>query len=495
MVPVLLSMSSPDIEGMSRFTVGNADVSTMNAMRRYMLARLPVIGIPFTPFAANRVVVTANTTNETDQTIWHRLGNVPVNSLDPALVTQYAVVLDATNDRGHESRIVTTADLRLVRRSDLSEEQRTLLQTQLDNAAAPSRKKQQQQQQLLLEQRDVDDAAVDDGRGPVGREEENDDARAPVTTDVFPANSRSNHFIALAELLPPVAYTTTTNTSSSSAITANNNKKSGGGGALKLIATFAWLPGTGAYAPCVVGYKNAPNPEAIDAQWKEKAREIRENYERESAEIEKLNAAIDPASDGAAEQLIEVNGTLERTLQNAHHDFMLVGAMKRECCNPHEFIFEYTPINSAYPLRRAWRQAAKMIAQGYRDIIASVDEGSLVYLPASTAASSGYTSVTANAFVGGAGYDVILPNVDHGLGELLNYALCTLCFARTKAEFAEGSDRLNFCAFHRFTPDDTYGVIRLALVTDNSVSVPMHIRTACEALVQLFEEDIANLVQ
>lgn len=447
--------------------LANAHVSTANAMRRTLLARLPVIGIPFEPYAASKVVVTANTTDDTDQSIWYRLGNTPVHSLDPALVTDYAVTLDVVHKEGADIRVVTTADLRLERINSSSEEEEATSSsavgaTLTDLAASTSKAAP------TVSAKRTAAVAFDyyGGAGAgVAAAASGARRRAPlVVGEIFPPNEASNDHIALAELRPPVAV-------------------GAPAGALQLRATFEWMHGSGAFAPNVVGFQNTHDKDAADAAWAKKEVELRAIYAREAAGIAEENAA------GAA--LPEMRHSLEKTLSDAEFDFRLTGAKMFFLENQYDFSYEV--INRAYPFRRAWRQAADMLVEELREILASVTDDTLKYYAAGTAASQGYASVTHFSVVGGFGFDVIVPNLDHTLGPAMSHALIELCFARTRAE-TEDSDRLVFCAFHQFTPDDDFGVLRIALARDDSALIPRHIKTACRALIELFAQ-VSDLVR
>lgn len=445
--------------GRATCTFDNMHRCVANAMRRTMLARLPVIGIPFEPYAKCTIVVAANTTEETDQSIWYRLGNVPVHSLDPNLVTDYAVTLDVRNTDGDAMRLVTTADLRLEPIDGGEEEEEE------ENVNAASE-----------EQKDGGDR---DGDGDTTRKRRRDDEEgggtggskkrrhaaaapgAPVVGEVFPPSEASNDHIALAELAPPAA--------------------AGAASVLRLRATFAWVAGSGAFAPNVVGYENAQDTDAADAAWAAKSEELRATHAREAAELARDNA------EGAG--LPELRGSIEETLKNAKHDFDLTGAKLHILEN--KFVFRYEVVNRAYSLTSAWRKAADILVADLKMIVESVADNSLEYWPMGEAASHGRTSVLPSTVVGGFGFDVILPGVDHTLGPAISHALVQLGFARSRAEAAGGggdvaSDRLIFCAFHQFTPDDGFGVIRLALARDEPTLVPHHIHQACTALVELF---------
>jgi hypothetical protein len=412
--------------GRATCTFDNMHRCVANAMRRTMLARLPVIGIPFEPYAKCTVVVAANTTEETDQSVWYRLGNVPVHSLDPALVTDYAVTLDVQNTDGDAMRLVTTADLRLEPIGEVEEQEQ--------------------------EQEEEEEASRKRRRRSAG----------PVAGEVFPPSEVSGDHIALAELAPPATL--------------------GAQSALRLRATFAWVDGSGAFAPNVVGYENAQDTDAAEAAWAAKAEQLRATYAREQAELAKDNA------EGAG--LPEMRGTLAETLANAKHDFDLTGA-KLHIVDT-KFVFRYDVINRAYSMQSAWRTAADILVADLEKILGAVADDSLEYWPMGEAASHGRTSVLPATVVGGFGFDVVLPGVDHTLGPAISHALVQLGFARSRAEVAGGggdvaSDRLIFCAFHQFTPDDGFGVIRLALARDEPALVPHHIRQACAALVELFQ--------
>lgn len=413
-----------------------------NAMRRTMLARLPVIGIPFEPYAKCTVVVAANTTEETDQSIWYRLGNVPVHSLDPRLVTDYAVTLDVQNTNSDAMRLVTTADLRLEPMA----------------AAAAAAQEEEEEEAASPEE--------EEGDGDSSRKRRRTAAAAapgaPVVGEVFPPSEASNDYIALAELAPPAA--------------------AGAPSVLRLRATFAWLPGSGAFAPNVVGYENAEDEKASKAAWAAKSEELRGSYAREAAELAKDNA------EGAG--LPEMRVSLEETLAHAEHDFKLTGAKLHVIED--RFIFRYEAVNRAYTFPSAWRAAADILVADLQGILGTVADDTLEYWPMGEAASHGRTSVLPATIVGGFGFDVILPGVDHTLGPAISHALVQLGFARSKAEATGGggdvaSDRLIFCAFHQFTPDDGFGVIRLALARNEPALVPHHIRQACAALVDLFQ--------
>jgi hypothetical protein len=410
-------------------TVAGVHVSVANAMRRTMLASLPVIGVPFEPYAKSRVVVSANTTDDTEQTMWYRLGNVPVHSLDPALVAEYAVVLDVINDvSGNEARLVTTADLRL---------------EPLPGSAAETA------------------LAEDPGA-----------ARLIAASEVFPPCRVSGEHIALAELRPPAAAGAPP-------------------GALALRATFAWVPGTGAFAPCVVGYANTPDAARVAAAWAKRAQELRARHERESEELERdaIAGTLPPSS--------RMRESLETALAAAKHDFDLTTARLGANLVPDSFEFRYEAINRAYPFARAWRTAARMLVEQLLEIAAAAEEDRLEYWPAGAAAANGRTSVLPFNALGGVGFDVVLPGVDHTLGPAIAHALTELCFVRSRAEFAaqqeEGgsgsttTDRLLFCAFKRFTPDDEYGVVRLCLARDDGALVRRHVKTACAALARQFD--------
>lgn len=417
-------------------TVAGVHVSVANAMRRTMLSALPVIGVPFEPYAKSRVVVSANTTDDTEQTLWYRLGNVPVHSLDPALVAEYAVVLDVVNDvSGNETRLVTTADLRL---------------EPLPGSAAEAA------------------LAADPGA-----------ARLLAASEVFPPCRASGEHIALAELRPPAAAGAPP-------------------GALALRATFAWVPGTGAFAPCVVGYANTPDAALVQAAWAKREQELSARFARESEELEKdaIAGTLPPGS--------RMRESLDSVLANAKHDFDLTTARLRANLVPDSFEFRYEAINRAYPFARAWRTAARMMVEQLLDIAAAAEEDRLEYWPAGEAAANGRTSVLPFRALGGVGFDVVLPGVDHTLGPAIAHALTELCFVRSRAEFAAAqraddedvvairgdgavTDRLLFCAFKRFTPDDDYGVVRLCLARDDGALVRRHVKTACAALARQFE--------
>ena len=105
--------------GVYHFTLGGLDVSLANAIRRTILADIPVCVIQTDSAKTNQCLVETNTSRLHNEILKHRLSCIPIivghDELD-LLPDKYELVLDATND-GDSMRFVTSEDFRLRNKS------------------------------------------------------------------------------------------------------------------------------------------------------------------------------------------------------------------------------------------------------------------------------------------------------------------------------------------------------------------------------------------
>lgn len=96
-----------------RFTLGNANVSIANALRRIMTAEIPCVVFRTAPYEENRASIEINTSRMNNELIKQRISCIPIHITDTEFpLDEYIVELDVRNDTT-EIMYATTSDFKL----------------------------------------------------------------------------------------------------------------------------------------------------------------------------------------------------------------------------------------------------------------------------------------------------------------------------------------------------------------------------------------------
>ena len=96
-----------------RFTLGNANVSIANALRRIMTAEIPCVVFRTAPYEENRASIEINTSRMNNELIKQRISCIPIHITDTEFpLDEYIVELDVRNDTT-EIIYATTSDFKL----------------------------------------------------------------------------------------------------------------------------------------------------------------------------------------------------------------------------------------------------------------------------------------------------------------------------------------------------------------------------------------------
>ena len=97
------------------FTLSKCNVSLANALRRTILAEIPIIVIRSSPYEKNDVTVHTNTTRLNNEILKQRLSSIPIfirDQLSQEELQEYEVVIDKKNEIG-AIEFITTEDFKI----------------------------------------------------------------------------------------------------------------------------------------------------------------------------------------------------------------------------------------------------------------------------------------------------------------------------------------------------------------------------------------------
>lgn len=104
-------------DGRMTFTISNIDVSYVNAIRRTILADIPIVVFKTTPYEENNAVITINTSRLNNEIVKQRLSCIPIHmdyfDMDKSSVNNYILELDVEN-KTDTTMIVTTKDFKIL---------------------------------------------------------------------------------------------------------------------------------------------------------------------------------------------------------------------------------------------------------------------------------------------------------------------------------------------------------------------------------------------
>ena len=100
--------------GLMSFTITNIDVSYVNALRRTILADIPIICFKTTPYEENKANIMINTTRLNNEILKQRLSCIPIciPNLEDTPIKNYLLELDVEN-KMDTTYIVTTKDFKI----------------------------------------------------------------------------------------------------------------------------------------------------------------------------------------------------------------------------------------------------------------------------------------------------------------------------------------------------------------------------------------------
>jgi DNA-directed RNA polymerase alpha subunit len=101
-------------DGLMSFTITNIDVSYVNALRRTILADIPVVCFKTTPYEENKANIIINTTRLNNEILKQRLSCIPVciPNLEDTSIKNYLLEIDVEN-KMDTVYIVTTKDFKI----------------------------------------------------------------------------------------------------------------------------------------------------------------------------------------------------------------------------------------------------------------------------------------------------------------------------------------------------------------------------------------------
>ena len=101
-------------DGLMSFTITNIDVSYVNALRRTILADIPIICFKTTPYEENKANIMINTTRLNNEILKQRLSCIPIciPNLEDTPIKNYLLELDVEN-KMDTTYIVTTKDFKI----------------------------------------------------------------------------------------------------------------------------------------------------------------------------------------------------------------------------------------------------------------------------------------------------------------------------------------------------------------------------------------------
>ena len=101
-------------DGLMSFTITNTDVSYVNALRRTILADIPIVCFKTTPYEENKANIMINTTRLNNEILKQRLSCIPIciPNLEDTPIKNYLLELDFEN-KMDTTYIVTTKDFKI----------------------------------------------------------------------------------------------------------------------------------------------------------------------------------------------------------------------------------------------------------------------------------------------------------------------------------------------------------------------------------------------
>ena len=101
-------------DGLMSFTITNIDVSYVNALRRTILADIPIVCFKTTPYEENKANIMINTTRLNNEILKQRLSCIPIciPNLEDTPIKNYLLELDFEN-KMDTTYIVTTKDFKI----------------------------------------------------------------------------------------------------------------------------------------------------------------------------------------------------------------------------------------------------------------------------------------------------------------------------------------------------------------------------------------------
>jgi len=101
-------------DGLMSFTITNTDVSYVNALRRTILADIPIVCFKTTPYEENKANIMINTTRLNNEILKQRLSCIPIciPNLEDTPIKNYLLELDVEN-KMDTTYIVTTKDFKI----------------------------------------------------------------------------------------------------------------------------------------------------------------------------------------------------------------------------------------------------------------------------------------------------------------------------------------------------------------------------------------------
>lgn len=100
--------------GTMTFTITNIDVSYVNALRRTILADIPIVCFVTTPYEENKANIIANTTRLNNEILKQRLSCIPIciKNIEDMRIKNYLLEVDVEN-KTDTTYIVTTQDFKI----------------------------------------------------------------------------------------------------------------------------------------------------------------------------------------------------------------------------------------------------------------------------------------------------------------------------------------------------------------------------------------------
>ena len=163
-------------------------------------------------------------------------------------------------------------------------------------------------------------------------------------------------------------------------------------------------------------------------------------------------------------------------LDRLKRDFYLLDA--RRYCIENSFDFTvrsdcvYTPKELVY-------QACDVLMQKCDAFELALDSNNLPIYPSSTTRANGYDAVIESTIP--FCYDIILENETTTFGCILVDALLTMYFTEKDKE-------ITYCAFNKFHPHNSYGVLRVAILSEDVVILKRCLKGAVKRAHQLLSE-------
>lgn len=251
---------------------------------------------------------------------------------------------------------------------------------------------------------------------------------------VFPPCAITKRFIELANLRPAIGAIP--------------------GERIKLFARFEWASGkdSGMFVVGNAAYGYTVNVEAAENAW---------------SELEK-KLTIDNAS--------LTNPQMVRMLATQKRDFYHIDA--RRLFVPDSFDFRVESFG-VYENARLVNMSRDILLSRIRCVALNFESGQMPRIRSSETPSRGYTGVIESSMANS--WDLILEGEDDTVGNMLSYGIMRLYYD------TEASREITYCAFKKYHPYHTYGVLRIATRENDPLIINRIMARVCTELCAVLD--------